>query len=288
MKVLIFCALLLAALAFPAVEGMLPVDAITPAAVAGMKALGCRIDPAGIWKPGEKCLAMAVVNLGGGTGSFVSADGLILTNHQVAFGAVQSFSSPERNYIRDGFLAADRGQEIHAPGYSVRVMTGVDDVTPRFARALRPYPDANRTLRLNYGRVGGYSPRDAVWHSPFTTLAGVLAKNTGRPPFDPGRRFLDAAAAEGRKRHADPARGDVPVNFLTSNDSAGGNSGSPVLNADGELMGVLFDGNHESLVSDFAFRPAITRAIHVDARYVRWVAGEVDGAGSVLRELGLE
>jgi V8-like Glu-specific endopeptidase len=80
----------------------------------------------------------------------------------------------------------------------------------------------------------------------------------------------------------------VPVNFLTSNDSTGGNSGSPVLNADGELVGVLFDGNYESLVSDFVFQPGLTRSIHVDMRYVRYVADQVDRAAPVLRELGLE
>ena len=95
-------------------EGMFPLDGITPAIAADMKAMGCRFDPADIWKPGQKCLAMAVVNLGGGTGSFVSADGLIITNHHVAFGAVQSLSSPEHNYIRDGFLAP--GRERGGPG----------------------------------------------------------------------------------------------------------------------------------------------------------------------------
>ena len=95
-------------------------------------------------------------------------------------------------------------------------------------------------------------------------------------------------AARAVRRHADPGLGDVPVNFLTSNDSTGGNSGSPVLNADGELVGVLFDGNYESLGSDFLYLPAVTRSIHVDMRYVRFVADQVDRAGAVLRELGLE
>ena len=711
MRATIFCALLVAALALPAAEGMFPLDAVTPAVAAEMKAMGCRFDPAALWQPDGKCLAMAVVNLGGGTGSFVSADGLIITNHHVAFGAVQSLSSPERNYIRDGFLAADRAQEIPAPGYSVRVMTGFEDVTDRFRRArsagldplkrlrlverisrelaaagekepgrecavvpfyggrryyrvtylklrdmrvvyvparaigeyggevdnwmwprhtgdfsfLRAYagrdgrpadyspdnvpfhplhyfpvaraplregdftaimgypaatrrwlaaaeaaneaqaafparialleryialleslsagdeavriknaavlkglynsiknnrgllaglerdavlagkaaeekelaawiatdptrrkrfgrllpavqrlaggereiipleavqarlgrgcrllewaltlskwgreksrrdlereagfterdmaawkerlplnqrnldlktdaavfalyvesllaadrpgifaalarevdaapgarrgeriaayaaslyagsrlgdlafkqellradaaalracrdpflllaaklqpgidalnrrrgaiagewlewkplyvealaamrpdrlrpPDANRTLRFSYGRVEGYSPRDAVRYAPFTTLAGVLAKERGEAPFELTPAFRSAAR--------DPERAGLPVNFLTSNDSTGGNSGSPVLNADGELVGVLFDGNYESLASDFRFRPDLTRSIHVDMRYVRFVAERVDRAGAVLRELGLE
>jgi hypothetical protein len=157
---------------------------------------------------------------------------------------------------------------------------------------LRPddihYPDANSTLRFNYGRVEGYAPRDAVSYAPFTTLAGVLAKNSGEPPFDLGAKFIAAARGQGRQSHADPVLGDVPVNFLTSNDSTGGNSGSPVLNADGELVGVLFDGNYESLGSDFLYQPAITRSIHVDIRYILFIADQVDRAVGVLRELAAE
>jgi hypothetical protein len=157
---------------------------------------------------------------------------------------------------------------------------------------LRPddlhYPDANSTLRFNYGRVEGYAPRDAVTYSPFTTLAGVLAKNSGQAPFELDARFIAAAQGPGRRSHSDPALGDVPVDFLTSNDSTGGNSGSPVLNADGELVGVLFDGNYESLSSDFLYQPGLTRSIHVDIRYVLFVADQVDRAANVLRELGAE
>jgi hypothetical protein len=713
-----FILILTAFFALNAKEGMIPLDGVTPAIAADMKAMGCRFDPAGIWRPGQECMAMAVVNLGA-TGSFVSADGLIITNHHVAFGAVQSLSSPEHNYIRDGFLAAGREQEVPAPGYSVRVMTGFANVTPRFRTAMRPglggekrqrlvekiskelvaagekapgsecvvarfyggrefylvtyfkirdmrvvyvparsigeyggevdnwmwprhtgdfsflrayvgpdgrpadyspgnvpfrplhyfpiaktalrpgdftmilgfpgttkrwltaaetanevqenyperiallaqyiellekasagdegvkiknagvlkglynsiknnrgmlaglqknavyelklarekelgawiaasparqkkfgrllgdierlaatereigslgtisgwmtrgcrlfdwaltlnkwagektkkdlerepgymerdiavkkdrlpvsqrnldlatdkavfafflnkllaadrsghfpslrreveksaggdreekirafvdalygatrlgdlefklkmfaadartlaaandpflslaariqpefdafnrsrnagagrwlqlkplyveammqlrpddlhYPDANSTLRFNYGRVEGYAPRDAVIYTPFTTLGGVLAKNTGEPPFELDAKFITAAEGPGRQSHADPALADVPVDFLTSNDSTGGNSGSPVLNADGELVGVLFDGNYESLSSDFLYQPAITRSIHVDIRYVLFIADQVDRAVGVLRELGAE
>jgi hypothetical protein len=169
------------------------------------------------------------------------------------------------------------------------------ELKPLFVEAMKqarpqalPYPDANRTLRFSYGRVEGYAPRDAVRYAPFTTLAGVLAKNSGEAPFNLSAGFIAAAGSDGRRRHSDPGLGDVPVNFLTSNDSTGGNSGSPVLNADGELVGVLFDGNYESLGSDFLYLPAVTRSIHVDLRYVRFVADQVDRAAAVLRELGLE
>jgi hypothetical protein len=142
-----FILILTAFFALNAKEGMIPLDGVTPAIAADMKAMGCRFDPAGIWRPGQECMAMAVVNLGA-TGSFVSADGLIITNHHVAFGAVQSLSSPEHNYIRDGFLAAGREQEVPAPGYSVRVMTGFANVTPRFRTAMRPGLGGEKRQRL--------------------------------------------------------------------------------------------------------------------------------------------
>jgi len=135
---IILITIIFSALTLSAKEGMFRLDDITPAMANDMKAMGCRFDPADIWRPGTNCLAMAVVNLGGGTGSFVSPDGLIITNHHVAFGAVQSLSSPERNYIRDGFLARDRSEEIPAPGYIVKVMSGFANVTSRFQSALRP------------------------------------------------------------------------------------------------------------------------------------------------------
>jgi len=716
---IILITIIFSALTLSAKEGMFRLDDITPAMANDMKAMGCRFDPADIWRPGTNCLAMAVVNLGGGTGSFVSPDGLIITNHHVAFGAVQSLSSPERNYIRDGFLARDRSEEIPAPGYSVKVMSGFANVTSRFQSALRPgldplkryllvekisqelvragertpgnecavarfyggrefylvtyfkirdmrvvyvparsigeyggeidnwmwprhtgdfsflrayvgkdgrpadwagdnvpfrplhyfpiaktalrsgdftmilgypgttkrwftaaevasevqgnypqriallgryiellekysaadeavkiknagvlkglynsiknnrgmlaglqrdkvrefklaeekqlaaylaakpglqkkfggllgdierlaaaereinslstvyswmtrgcrlldwaltlnkwtleksrkdqdrepgfmerdialkkerlpvsqrnfdlatdkavlsffldelltadtagffktlaeeigqaagsshsekiaafvnalyvntrladldfklkmfaadaktlaaahdaflalaariqpgiddfnrrknviagrwlelkplyveammglhperlhYPDANSTLRFSYGRVEGYSPRDAVLYTPFTTLAGVLAKNSGEFPFNLDAKTIAAASGQGRARYDDPVLGDVPVNFLTSNDSTGGNSGSPVLNGRGELVGVLFDGNYEALDSDFFYQPALTRSIHVDIRYVQFIADQVNQADNVLGELGVK
>ncbi|MCX6558753.1 MAG: S46 family peptidase [Candidatus Aminicenantes bacterium] len=147
------------------------------------------------------------------------------------------------------------------------------------------YPDANSTLRFNYGRVEGYSPRDAVSYAPFTTLAGVLEKNSGEFPFNLDAKFVAAAMNADHGAYVAPELNDVPVNFLTSNDSTGGNSGSPVLNSRGELVGVLFDGNYESLSSDFFYRPDITRSIHVDIRYVLFVADKVNQAGNVLEEL---
>lgn len=149
------------------------------------------------------------------------------------------------------------------------------------------YPDANGTLRVTYGTVQGYAPRDAVSYAPFTTLAGIVQKTTGVEPFDTPPAQL-AAIREGRGAALrDPALGDVPVNFLSDLDVTGGNSGSPTLNARGELVGLLFDMTWESVASNWVFNPALTRAIHVDARYMVWVMREVDRADHLLREMGV-
>jgi hypothetical protein len=149
------------------------------------------------------------------------------------------------------------------------------------------YPDANGTMRLNYGVVRGYSPRDAVYYRPFTTLTGVAEKHTGTWPFDCPERLLELAAMGDHGSYDDPTLGDVPVDILTTNDTTGGNSGSPLINARGELVGCLFDGNYEAMTSDFLFMDDLTRSISVDIRYVLFIAEQVDNADNVLEELGV-
>ena len=149
------------------------------------------------------------------------------------------------------------------------------------------YPDANSSPRITFGTVKGYSPRDGVQMTPFTTLAGIVAKTTGKEPFITPQAELDAIAAGKGAPYRMPSLSDVPVNFLSDVDTTGGNSGSPTLNADGELVGLLFDGNYESLSAGWIFNPALTRSIHVDARYMRWVMDEVDHAEHLLKEMGL-
>ena len=101
-------------------------------------------------------------------------------------------------------------------------------------------------------------------------------------------KLLELAEAGDPTPYVHPPIGDVPVNFLTTHDSTGGNSGSPVLNAKGELVGCLFDGTYESMTGDFEFQDDITRSISVDIRYVLFIARYVDGADNVLKELGVE
>ncbi len=147
------------------------------------------------------------------------------------------------------------------------------------------YPDANRTLRLNIGVVRGYSPKDAVFYLPQTTLKGVMEKDKGKWPFNVPQKIKEVCKNRDFGNYVDPELKMVPVDFLTTNDSTGGNSGSPLINKYGELMGLLFDGNFESIAADYNFMPSVTRTISVDSRYILFVADKIDHATNVLSEL---
>lgn len=147
------------------------------------------------------------------------------------------------------------------------------------------YPDANSTLRLNFGTIKGYYPRDAVFYLPQTTLTGVMEKDRGKPPFEVPRLLKRLYQKREFGAYLDPDLKDIPVNFLTTNDSTGGNSGSPVLNGKGELIGLLFDGNFESISADYFFNPAITRTICVDSRYILFITDKFGHASHILKEL---
>jgi hypothetical protein len=149
------------------------------------------------------------------------------------------------------------------------------------------YPDANRTLRISYGKVESINPRDAVSWSPVTTVAGILEKNTNAYPFDAPKPLLEAIAKGDWGNTADPALGTQTVNFLTNLDTTGGNSGSPVLNAKGELIGLNFDSNWESVSASWWFDPRYKRAVHVDMRYMRWLMDKVYPAHDLLAEMGV-
>jgi len=148
-------------------------------------------------------------------------------------------------------------------------------------------PDANRSLRFTYGHVEGYNPRDAVIYLPQTTLNGVIAKHTGTEPFNVPAQLMDLATHRDFGRWADQRLYDVPVAFLSTCDITGGNSGSPVLNAKGEIVGCAFDGNWEALTNDWQYNPALTRTISVDIRYVLFVLDKFSGATELIRELNL-
>ena len=149
------------------------------------------------------------------------------------------------------------------------------------------YPDANGTLRLTAGTVRGYVPGDGAAYVPFTTLEGLLQKETGLSPFASPPAVLEAVRRHDFGRWADPALGSVPVNFMSDVDTTGGNSGSPALNGRGELIGLLFDGVWEDLAGDFLYNPVTSRSILVDIRYVLWYLDRIADAGALLEELGV-
>lgn len=149
------------------------------------------------------------------------------------------------------------------------------------------FPDANSTLRVSYGTVEALHPRDSVTYSPVTTVAGIVEKNTNTVPFDAPKPLLAAIAKGDFGSTADPALKTQTVNFLTNLDTTGGNSGSPVLNARGQLIGLNFDSNWESVSASWMFDPRYKRAVHVDMRYMRWLMAKVQPAPHLLKEMGL-
>ncbi len=146
-------------------------------------------------------------------------------------------------------------------------------------------PDANGTLRVSFARVKGYSPADGVFYTPQTTLTGMLAKHTGQPPFDAEEKIRTAASQKRYGRWLSAHLKDIPVNFLSDGDTTGGNSGSPTVNARGQLVGVNFDRVWENVANDFGYNPDIARNVNADVRYMLWLLDMVDDADELLREL---
>lgn len=158
-------------------------------------------------------------------------------------------------------------------------------------RAMNPnkqyYPNANSTMRLTYGNVLPYSPRDGVHYDYVTTLDGVMQKeDPSNPEFVVDDRIKAVWKKKDYGQYADE-NGDLVVNFLSNNDITGGNSGSPVINGDGQLIGTAFDGNWEAMSGDIYFEPNIQRTISLDVRYTLWLIDKCYGATNIIDELNL-
>ncbi|MBS4029193.1 MAG: S46 family peptidase [Ignavibacteriales bacterium] len=149
-------------------------------------------------------------------------------------------------------------------------------------------PDANSTLRLTFGTIKGYSPADALYTSPITTVNGIVQKNnSGRENYSVPEKILDLYSAKDFGRYKTQKLNDVPVALLYNLDTSGGNSGSPLMNERGELIGVNFDRTFDATINDYAWSELYSRSIAVDIRYVLWILEKFAGAEDLLKEMNV-
>jgi hypothetical protein len=205
-------------------------------------------------------------------------------------------SPKELEALDDPFinLAAELFPEIkQSEKVSTAFASNITDLRKQYIEALYEwkggnlYPDANGTMRFTYGPIRGYDPADAITYHPFTSLKGVIDKNTGKEPFNAPEGLVSLYKNKDFGRWMDPQRKDVPVAFTHMADITGGNSGSPVMNAKGEIIGVAFDGNYEAMISDWQYDYDIQRTISVDIRYVMFILDKFSKADFLLKEMGV-
>ena len=143
-------------------------------------------------------------------------------------------------------------------------------------------------MRFTYGKVKGYIPHEAATYQPFTYLFGVVEKDTGQEPFDVPQKLAQLYRGRDFGPYADPIKEDVPVDFLSTTDIIGGNSGSPIMNGNGEQVGIVFDGNYEGLGNDFFYSEERGRTISVDIRYALFITDKFGGASYIFKEMDIK
>ena len=207
--------------------------------------------------------------------------------------SVEEFQASEDPYIR--FAVALFDYDMQAEAKDKALSGELQKARPAYMQALiaykqskgeAVYADANSSLRITYGSVTGYSPKDGLMATPFTTTEGMLAKYVPEDDeFDMPSKLIDAIKAKDYGRYKHDTLGSVPVNFLSTVDTTGGNSGSPTLNGRGELVGLLFDGVYESIIGDWDYDKNLNRSIHASTPYMLWIMEKIDGAGNLIDEM---
>lgn len=194
---------------------------------------------------------------------------------QYAFAFVKNYNNNYKKYI-DAFNFANTN-------FGNKYLKGLMEMQPNKYF----YPDANSTMRCTYGKIKDYSPKDAVHFSHFTTLKGIMEKeDPASDEFTVPTKLKELYKNKDYGQYAGKD-GEVPVGFLTTNDITGGNSGSPVINANGELIGTAFDGNWEAMSGDIAFDAQFKRTICVDVRYTLFIIDKLGGATNLIKEMTL-
>ncbi len=206
-------------------------------------------------------------------------DAVVLQNDPAFATASQFVRNYDSKYLPQYRIFNDANNE-----YGRLYLKGIMQMDPK----KKMYPDATLTMRVSFGNVKSYQPRDAVRYDYITTTRGMMEKyKPGDYEFDLPKDFLDKVAKKDFGPYADKLRNDLVVGFITTNDITGGNSGSPVLNANGELIGLCFDGNYEALSHKIAFDKDLNRTICVDIRFVLWCIDKLGGASNLIKELSI-
>lgn len=204
-----------------------------------------------------------------------------------------SYKVLSKDPLYDFYQAMSKAMEAYQASNS-SFYTGLYNESKILIKGLREmnntrnfYPDANSTLRFSFGKVLHYQPKDAVEYGYFTTLDGVMEKeDSSNEEFIVPARLKEIYEKKDYGMYALP-NGDMPVAFISDNDITGGNSGSPVMNAEGHLVGIAFDGNWEDMSGDLVYNPDLKRCINVDIRYVLLVIDKFAGAGHLVKEMKL-
>ena len=209
--------------------------------------------------------------------SFLEKPTLKVLENDPAFVAMEAFTSNFNHY-----------NKMNAPYYAERARGNrlFIDALRQMEKDSKFYPDANFTMRLTYGQVKGYNAADAVQYKYYTTLAGLMAKeDPNNPEFIVPARLKELYHDKDYGVYGDG--NTLKVCFLSNNDITGGNSGSPVINGNGELIGLAFDGNWEAMSGDIAFEPELQRTISADIRYVLFIIDKFAGATNLIDEMTL-